>query len=116
MAELWSLGGTTRMPVKTDLLAFVTAVGLPLTALLWFIARRMVGRSRLARLAVCTLAAISLTPTACVVCGARTVLPAIFISLSSLSANPETRLIGLVYGVLPIVTATALAFSVWSYY
>lgn len=104
------------MPVKTDLLALVAAVGLPLTALLWFVTRRTVRHSRLGRLAVCTLAAISLTPTACAVCGTRTLLPAIFISLNSLSTDSETRFIGLVYGVLPIVTVAALAFSVWSYY
>lgn len=104
------------MPIATNLILVVAAVGLPLTALLWFVTRRMMRYPRLARLVVCTLAAISLTPTACVVCGTRTVLPAIFISLSSLSVNPVTRFLGLVYGVLPIVTATALAFSFWSVY
>src|SRR5262245_25890494 len=104
------------MPVATNLIVTVAAVGLPLTALLWLVTRRMVRYPRLVRLVVCTLAAISLTPTACVVCGTRTVLPAIFISLSSFSIDPVTRFLGLVYGVLPIVTATALAFSVWSFY
>ena len=114
--ELGSLGGTTRMPVQTNLIVIVAAVGLSLTALLWFLTRRMVRYPRLARLSVCTLAAISLTPTACIVCGTRTILPAIFIALSSMSADAETRLMGLVYGVLPIVTAAALAFSAWSFY
>ena len=104
------------MPVKTDLIAVVAAVGLPLTVLLWFVTRRMVSHPRIARLAVCALAAISLTPTACVVCGTRTVLPAILISLYSLSANRVTCLIGLVYGALPVVTTIAVAFSVWSFY
>ena len=104
------------MTVQTNLLLVVAAVGLPLAGLLWFLTRRIVRYPRLARLCVCTLAAISLTPTACVVCGTRTFLPAIFITLSSLSADAETRLMGLVYGVLPIVTATTLAFSVWSFY
>src|SRR5262249_48353641 len=104
------------MAVRNDLLVLVMAVGLPLTVLLWLFTRRMARSSRLARLAVCALAAASLTPTACVVCGTRTVLPAIFVSLSSLSTNPETRFIGLVYGVLPIVTVTGVVFSVLSFY
>jgi hypothetical protein len=104
------------MPVATNLILVVAAVGLPLTALLWFITRRTMRYPRLARLCVCALAASSLTPTACIVCGTRTFLPAIFITLSSLSVDAETRLMGLVYGVLPIVIATALAFSVWSFY
>ena len=104
------------MAIKSDLLLLAVAVGLPLTTLLWFVTRRMVRHPCLWRLAVCTLAGVSLTPTVCVVCGTRTILPAIFISLSSLSADPEARLIGLVYGVLPIIASIGLAFSFWSYY
>ena len=104
------------MAIKSDLLIVTWAAGLPLTMLLWLATRRSVSHPRLRRLAVCTLAAICLTPTACVVCGTRTVLPAIFILVSSLSPNAEVRLIGLLYGVLPIASVAALGFSVWSYY
>lgn len=104
------------MPVATHLILVVAAVGLPLTALLCLITHRMTRSSRLARLIVCALGAVSLTPTACVVCGTRTVLPALLISLSSLSTDPVTCLLGLVYGVLPIATAKALAFCVWTFY
>ena len=104
------------MTIKSDLLLLAVAVGLPLTTLLWFFVRRMVRHPRLARLAVCTLAGVSLTPTVCIVCGTRTMLPAIFISLSSMSADPATRLLGLVYGVLPIVATTGIGFSLWSFY
>ncbi len=104
------------MAIKSDLLLLVLAGGLPLTALFWFFTRRIVWHPRLWRLAVCILAAISLTPTVCVVCGTRTMLPAIFISLSALSSDPEGRLLGLAYGVLPIIAGIGLAFSLWSYY
>ena len=104
------------MAIRSDLLCLAAAVGLPLTWSLWYFLRGMVRHPRLWRLAACASAGVCLTPTVCIVCGARTMLPAISIALNAISNDPVTCLLGLVYGVLPMVATTGLTFSLWSYY
>ena len=110
--------------MKIEALTYsVTAiVGLLITALLWFAARRRLSRSWRWRVVVSFVLAASLTPTVFPPLFGSfwegTVFPAVLFIPSWFGQvfawNLDDTLWGFIYFVLPIIVMTALVLAVWS--
>jgi len=91
-------------------------LGAVLFVIAWLPTRRLSHQSRPWRFLLSSIVALALTPTPLEVCGQQFLFPASNVSLMLLASDPLRRAMGMVYGILPLVTFASVVFCVWSYY
>jgi hypothetical protein len=104
------------MPVVFIMFLWTVPMGAVLFAIAWLPTRQLASRSRTWRLFLSSVVGLSVAPTMLEFCGRNYICPAIYASLMLLAPDSPRRCVGLVHGILPLVTATALIFCVWSYH
>jgi hypothetical protein len=102
--------------IYTDFFRWTVPIGVALFAILWLPTQSLARRSRIWRMMLSGVVALTVTPTALNMCGEETVFPAAVVACGLVSRDSLMRKLCFVYGALPIIALTAFVFCVWSYY
>jgi hypothetical protein len=98
-----------------QLFLFVFGIGGVACAVTWVITKRRLERSWKWRVIMSLLIGTTIAPTCVPVLGQISVGPAVVWAAILLSDGGKNSSLGLLYGVLPIVVASALVFLLWSF-